>query len=281
MLAAPCFEGAPETSAPMVEESNRAFYSKMGNSEGMGHARSDMDYFPLLFTIFCITVFAPPIWLIYRIGEDLQVQHWITSIAWVMLLIPLLYFLVYIYHVTTGQLSRRLILFTLIGSCTVSLILADFILLKAFHRGNEFKAKDCLTFATKRNMETEYQRGLTFFVDCVNNLGNGTRLQEAAAKYRITQCPGYEIQLAANPRWPYLAATEESLRCGGWCTRGQPLWTRKRIQDSCSAAVSSIMLNKVRASMMQVVIFSVIAFGFVAFGVLAADRILSKYGVVW
>jgi len=242
-----------------------------------------MELFPALFTIFCFVVFIIPIWLTYHIGQDDQVQQWITQWAWIVLFLPLLYLGTHVYHVLHGVPNKILVLACLLGSSTLILILADVVLLQAFHKGNEFGAKDCNSFAAKRDMEIQYQNAKKFFSTCVIKLSkeHGITVQAAVGQYRLNDCSNYASLEANNTGWPYLARLEEVHSCGGWCTRGQPLWTFKTVQDSCSSAVADVMHNKVRWSMMQVVVYSLIAFGFVAAMLLNAAPLLQKHGIEW
>jgi len=288
-------EGAPASKAPLPAQLPEApliqQYGSMGPATPVyapfkgasmsvyGKSLDVMTMFPALFTAFCFATFITPIILSYHIGRDAQVIFWIGDyISWVAYL-PLLYVWAYAYHSIYRLPSKMVMVVCLIGSCVTLLILSDRVLLAAYDRANEFAARDCDTFPTKRELQREWDIAGTYYANCVAAAAEETGMtyETAYASYRIRDCPDYEAQLAQHPHWEYLGQLEEQQQCSGWCDRAQPLWVRGDVRDSCSAVVGDIMMNKVQWTMMQVLVYTITVLGIVSVLLVAVGPQLWRY----
>lgn len=244
-----------------------------------GKSLDVMTMFPAMFTAFCFATFITPIILSYQIGRDAQVVFWIGDyISWVIYL-PVLYVCAYAYHTIYRLPSKMVMVLCLIGSCVMLLILSDRVLLAAYDRANEFAARDCDTFPTKRELQREWEMARTFYANCVASAAedNGMTYEAAYSSYRIRDCPEYETQLVEHPHWEYLGQLEEQQQCSGWCERAQPLWVSGDVRDSCSAVVGDIMMNKVQWTMMQVLVYTILVLGIVSVLLVAVGPQLWRY----
>lgn len=238
-----------------------------------------MTMFPALFTAFCFATFITPIILSYHIGRDPQVIFWIGDyIQWVIYL-PVLYVGAYIYHTVYRLPSKMVMVLCLIGSCVTLLVLSDRVLLAAYDRANEFAARDCDTFPTKRELQREWEFARTYYANCVAAAAeeSGMTYEAAYGSYRIRDCADYSAQLAAHPHWEYLGQLEEQQHCSGWCERAQPLWVGGDVRDSCSAVVGDIMMNKIQWTMMQVLVYTITVLGIVSVLLVAVGPTLWRY----
>lgn len=227
-----------------------------------------MVHFPAMFSLFCFAVFVVPIWLVYHVGSDLEVVHWITSSSKAVIALPILYVVTHVVHHFTGRPNRLLVLACTVGSAVFLLLLGDYILMKSYTLINQLVADDCSTFASKAQVELEWQNAKTFYASCMNDMAaaNGTTVnfEEAVNRYRIQSCPEYEQQLEVNPHWSYLQQVEERYGCAGWCGRGLPLWTFRSASGPCAAAAAQVLSEKVAWTMKQVVVYSIIVLGVVS-----------------
>jgi len=238
-----------------------------------------MEMFPALFTAFCLATFMTPIVLSVHIGRDPQVLFWIgNSINWVIYL-PVFYLGSYAYHTFYRLPCKMVMVVCLIGSCVTLLVLCDRVLLAAYDRANEFAARDCDTFPTKRELQREWEGAHAFYISCVSAMAaeNSMNLETAYASYRITDCQGYEAQLVEHPRWAYLGQLEEQQHCSGWCERAQPLWVGGDVKDSCSAVVADIMMNKIQWTMMQVLVYTLVVLAILSVLLVSVGPTLWRY----
>lgn len=238
-----------------------------------------MEMFPALFTAFCLATFMTPIVLSFHIGRDPQVLFWIGDyIKWVAYL-PVLYLGAYVYHTVYRLPSKMVMTVCLIGSCVTILILSDRVLLAAYDRANEFAARDCDTFPTKRELQREWESARVYYATCVASVAEETGMtyESAYNAYRIRDCEDYAAQLAAHPHWEYLGQLEEQQLCSGWCERAQPLWVGGDVKDSCSAVVGDIMMNKVQWTMMQVLVYTITVLGIVSVLLVSVGPTLWRY----
>lgn len=242
-----------------------------------------MSNFQAMFTLFCFVLFVVPAWLVFHVGSDPEVLHWITRAAKSVIALPILIVVTHVVHHFTGRPNRILILLCTVGSAALLLIVGDMILMGSYTLINQLVADDCSTFPGKAEVELEWQNAKTFYASCVSDLaanssGNLT-FQDAVVQYRIQSCPDYEQQLEANPQWPYLEQLEDRYACAGWCARGLPLWSFKEATGPCAPAVAQILNEKVAWAMLQVVVLSIAALGVLGIGLISAAPALRKYGV--
>lgn len=219
-----------------------------------------METFPTLFTTFCFGTFITPIILSYHVGRDPQVLFWIGDyINWVIFL-PVLYVWAHIYHTMYRVPSKVVVVICLIGSCIVILVLGEHVLLDAYGRANELTARDCETFPRKMQLQRSWEAARTYYANCMTSMAGdlGISYESAVATYRIGDCSDYPTQLDQNSDWTYLASLEEQHLCAGWCEPGHAIWTLGTVRDSCSSTVADIMNNKIRWTMLQVVVYTVI-----------------------
>jgi len=279
-FAPPAAATAAAAAPPPPVKTVSQFDSKKVPVSGYSNA---LEMFPVLFTIFCFVIYIIPIWLTYQIGRDDQVQRWITKYCWVVVLLPLLYLFTHVYHVMKGVPNKILVVTCLLGSSVFLLVLGDIVLLKSYYRGNEFAAQDCLSFPAKHATEMQFQNAKLYYANCVNEISNqtGVSIPAAVSLYRITDCMNYNYQVKHNPDWPYLQRLEETFRCGGWCSPGQPLWTFQFTKDSCSRAVADTLRYKVKWSMLQVVVYSLVTLGLACTILLVLPSLLQQQGFEW
>lgn len=241
--------------------------------------------FPILFSFFCLSTFSVPIWTMYHIGEDINVQHWITTKAWYVVFLLVLYVAAHAIHTIKGRPVRMVLVTCLVGTCIVLLLSANSMLLSAHSLAEELASQDCDTFVRKRNTELAWQRALSFHTLCVRKKAKEEGLTEtqAAVKYRIHECEGYVDLVAENPDWPYLEAVEKVYRCGGWCNRGPALWvpTMGPLLDSCGAAVADVFMNNIQWTTMQVIIYATGTLAFMSTTLLVMGPLFAKMGVEW
>jgi len=241
--------------------------------------------FPILFSFFCLATFSVPIWTMYHIGEDINVQHWITTKAWCVVFLFLPYIAAHAIHTIKGRPVRMVLVSCLIGTCVVLLLLADSVLVSAHSLAEQLASQDCSSFVRKRDTELSWQRALSFHTLCARKKAKEEGLSEAQAamKYRIHECEGYIDLAADNPGWSYLEALEKVYRCGGWCYRGPALWvpsTGPRL-DSCSRAVADVMLNNIQWTTAQVIIYTTGTLAFVSTTLFVMGPLFAKMGIVW
>lgn len=254
---------------------------------GYGCINSMLSFFTgkmtWLFTLLCILLFGLPIWIIDRIGKDMQVKYWITDMLFIVWLLPCLYILTHIVHSKRSNPSRTMVIICLIGSCIWLLILGDFVLVKAYSRANVLISKDCTSDLAKSYLQVQWENAQVFYQNCMEEtaLSTGSSLEVAYSLYRIQDCQGYLGQLVANPAWPYLGALEDEYQCGGWCLRKQPLWTFKSVKDSCSATVADVLYTKVQWFTLQVVVYSTIVLVLVSFALIQTGPILRSHSIEW
>lgn len=225
-----------------------------------------LEMFPTLFTAFCFGTFITPIVLSYHVGSDPEVLFWIGNyINWVIFL-PILYVWAYIYHTIRRIPSKVVVVICLMGSCCVLLVLGEHVLLDAYDRANEFAARDCETFPRKMALQRSWDAAHAYHADCMQAMSTELNIpyESAVATHRIRDCSDYSTQLEQHSDWEYLARLEEHHLCAGWCQPAQALWTLGSTRDSCSSTVADIMENKIRWTMLQVVVYTVIVLGTVS-----------------
>lgn len=259
--------------------------AKRRRSEGMFlDVEATMRIFPAMFSFFLLGTFSMPIWITYHIGVDENVKQWISTKTWLVVFLFIPYAVAHVIHQVKGHPVRLVLVTCLVGSSVVLLLVADYVLLAAYKKGNAFAAQDCDTFAGKRAMEREWQQARDFYANCVamRAANESISFTAAVARYRIQNCPDYShIVDTAHPDWRYLGLVEETYRCSGWCTEHQPMWSFATTQDSCSSAVADVMFNKIQWSTMQVVLYTIVVLGFVSTTLITIGPILAKLGIEW
>jgi len=240
-------------------------------------------FFPWLFTLVCVILFATPIWQTYQLSQDMQVRYWISDqLSWVLIIIPFI-LLVQLWQAAKGRVLRPLVCFTLVGSCIFLLAIGDLVLLSSYTTSNALMANDCTSNLEKQRLQIQWQNAELFYTECMTQTAEatGSTLEVAYGLYRIQDCAGYSEKLNQNPAWPYLGALEQSFNCGGWCSRSQPLWTFKSVKDSCSTTVADVLYNKVQWSMLQVLMYTAFVFAFISIALIQTGPIVRSHGIKW
>eukprot|EP00927_Polykrikos_kofoidii_P062370 TRINITY_DN5717_c0_g1_i1.p1 TRINITY_DN5717_c0_g1~~TRINITY_DN5717_c0_g1_i1.p1 ORF type:complete len:1057 (+),score=149.32 TRINITY_DN5717_c0_g1_i1:196-3171(+) len=254
-----------------------------GRETARSHATTVSNIFPWLFTLLCVILFASPIMQVSRLAGDMQVQYWICGRLNVVLILPLLYAFTQFMHTMQRRPNRKLISVCLVGSCLLLLLVSNYVMLAAKHHATVLLSKDCATFKKKTGLNKQRLNAEYFYKQCINVTARNTRgtANVAFALYRIQDCQGYQEQLALNPDWPYLGALEHTYQCGGWCTRGEPLWTFKSVKDSCSLTVADVLFHRVQWCMKEVVGYTVIVLLLVSSVLIQVGAIFRTYNVTW
>lgn len=262
--------GDPEGGAPVT----------LVASAGELDLRGFFRYFPFLFTAFCIGTWIVPIWVMYHVGQDVNVTHWVTDLLQYTPWLLAVYAVAHIMHAMTGGPARLPMIVCTVGSCVVLLLLANWILIESQRLGNVFAADDCSSFEGKHRLEDQWQQARSYYSDCVDKLSvnQDIAFEAAVSKYRITDCPNYYADVAdAHPDWVYLGQLEELYHCSGWCSEEKALWTLKPTKDACSAAVAQTMGTKIRWGMMQVMFYNITVLCVVSIFLVLATPALQRY----
>eukprot|EP00927_Polykrikos_kofoidii_P084582 TRINITY_DN8956_c0_g1_i1.p1 TRINITY_DN8956_c0_g1~~TRINITY_DN8956_c0_g1_i1.p1 ORF type:complete len:762 (-),score=95.92 TRINITY_DN8956_c0_g1_i1:32-2317(-) len=241
------------------------------------------SFYPWLFSLLCIAIFASPIIEVVNLAGNMQVQFWICSRLTVVLILPLLYSVTHVVHMMRASAHRKLVIVSLVGSCIFLLVLCDWVLLIAKHKANLLLSSDCTTFEAKHNLNQQWLNAELFYRECMNATMRETGASGSVAYglYRIQDCYNYRILVGNNPDLPYLGALEQNYECGGWCTRNEPLWTFKTVKDSCSVTVAYELIHTVQSSMMEVVSYSTIVLVCVSLALLKVSPMLRSHGISW
>lgn len=234
-----------------------------------------VQHFAFFFSFASFVVLMIPISLIYYVGQDAQVRYWITERLSMVLWLIVVFVIAHLIHWYLGRPCRILIVCCTVGSCAFIVILSDIVLIGSYRITNEFRARDCTTFAGKRDVEQEWQAAYSFYANCEFN--------DFAAPYayKIEHCKGYQEQLAIHPAWNYLADLEVVQQCGGWCEAGPALWTLLPVRDACTATVAHELTNTVGRNIWKVIIYTIIWLTLSSAALLRMGPLLRKYGVDW
>jgi len=238
---------------------------------------------PWFYTLLCFILFASPIGHTYSLSQDMQVRYWITDRLAVVLLLPALYAAVQFWQAANCRIMRPLVGLSLIGSCVFLFFLGDMAILRSAKVENSLVSQDCETDLEKHKIQIQWQNAYLFYQQCMEKTfeQTGTSLEVSYGLYRIQDCAGYTDQLYANPAWPYLGQLEEKYNCGGWCKRGQPLWTFKPVKDSCSTTVADVLSNRVQFGMSQVLLYMLLVVIFCSLVLIQAGPIMRSHGIKW
>mmetsp|Transcript_68499 Transcript_68499/g.135371 ORF Transcript_68499/g.135371 Transcript_68499/m.135371 type:complete len:273 (+) Transcript_68499:102-920(+) len=119
----------------------------------------------------------------------------------------------------------------------------------------QLTARDCESFPVKARLERSWWRAYELWDSCTKELArtSGASQQEVKAFARFESCSEYrplilhEDHLAND--WKFLAETEHTHHCGGWCTVQPSIWRAgSPIGDSCSMAVARVFVGTGRMS---------------------------------
>jgi hypothetical protein len=274
----PGTEFSPSFFSMSAEQGEMAPPSKAGSKA----IEKLLTLFPTIFSLFIVGVYIMPLWMLYHAGNDPNVQQWITKHLWVpVLVLPLVYFAVHMLHLVRRTPSKPAVVLTLYGSAVVLLIAAEMLEVNSYAMGNAMMAMDCDASDGKRAMQNQYMSAVTFYANCAQTVATSRNITfgQAVATYRIRDCPGYLEQ--ANSDWAYLAYLEDSYQCSGWCEERPSLFTHRTTKDSCQSVVADVFLNKVKFTMVQVIIYNIVVLTFVSIVSLRVGPVLRKFGIPW
>jgi len=240
--------------------------------------------FPTLFLMFCFGVFAAPIAIVMHMGGDPTVKQFVARYSAVVLILPVIFTLAYIFHIRNrGQPNRIVITFTLILSCIVLLTLGETYLVAAYQKAPLLASMDCSALQEKYQIQQEWENARGFYATCMSQKADSDKISfgAAVAAYRMQDCDAYSTQLEIHPVWKYLAGLEENQRCAGWCQEEQPMWTKEHTFDACSPVVAQILQDKVEWSMKQVIFYTLFTLMVISVILISIHSLLAKLHIEW
>lgn len=247
-------------------------------------AQRVLNVFPVGFLLFCVAMFVMPIYLVLNVGEDPTARQWFPHLTRIVIVLPVLYFITLLVHQFKGRPSRVLVTLSLIGSCLVLLIISNILLMEAYEMTPMFAAEsDCMSWQPKREMQGSWELARTYYATCAQDLAKKNNITFAAAvsQYRIQDCPKYNEDVTLHPDWAYLDYLEATQWCSGWCTAGQSIWTKQRVQDACSPVVAQVIHDKMVWPLKQVCFYSVFTIAVASVVIVSIPRVLAEYGIDW
>jgi len=251
--------------------------SKRHKGDGINLAR----IFPFLFSFCCFIIFSVPIWLMVHLGQDVTVEYWMKG-SWcgAVLLLPLPFLAAYFVHVKLRRPHKPTVLVCLLLPSGVLLVLGDLLVSVSSNRADQLRSMDCDTFNLKRDLERSREAAQHLYSQCIKNSHNLTG--EAGQNFRLPDCSEFDNAYQKHKRdWGYLWHLEEEEQCGGWCYPDKPLFTKRDVRDSCSAAAAEVFGIKVKRMAQQVVATSLLVLVATSLGNLAAGPGLRSIGVDW
>lgn len=230
----------------------------MSNEFGVRYrGRSDkgvdlMRIFAAAFTLSCLLLFAAPVVKCIDLAFSIEVTFWLGLVPRVFVFFPLGFILVaHIIHWRRQAPNKYAILLATVGSALVLLVLSHRLLGQAASLSAKFSSTDC-SFPQKHELELAHQAAKSFFESCQ------AQSENADYNYMITDCRGYQEQLATHPSWNYLEKLEQRYACAGWCTTDKPLWGFAfTTRAPCSGIVGQILQTSVSQVAKQVFIYCI------------------------
>lgn len=229
--------------------------------EVRGPRLSVLRIFPAAFSLCILIVFIWPILATYHMAVDESVAYWIGSYGKIALLLPLIFAVTHVVHISLGRPSKPAVLTSLVVPCVVLLVLGDVVLSSSYNWTFALSSNDCNTFAGKQELQNAWDAAYSVYSTCIEEtVKKHPQLSESKAfrLYRLQECEEYETELKKHEAaWTYLRHVEDTYACSGWCTTAKPIWTFEDTMDSCSTTVSQVFSTKVQRVSWQIIIYIV------------------------
>lgn len=199
--------------------------------------------FPSLFTFALLLLFLTPILQVVYICGDIDVQFWIGGwFGKAAALLPLVFVGGFFAHLKLRRPHKASAAICLVVPSLFLIGEAITLMVGANSEASKLLSSDC-----KGSLQSAWDDASRTLTTCLGNVTQAT----------LQQCPSYYLSLAAQEKdWTYLQSVESRLGCGGWCSIHKPLWTLQNPSESCSQAVSQVLLRRVARTSQQILLYS-------------------------
>lgn len=216
--------------------------------------------FPSAFTLAQILLFLVPTYLLVHAASNPVVEYWHGEWYYVLCVIPVIIFVVHLYHNRNGP-DRYITNLSLLFPSALLFVFGMNMLTNAILRGDKLFSLDCDSMTKKAYLQYEWEAAHKFYGDCLKDSAKERNLTRGylAKNFRIQDCIDYKSALLDHwHSWRYLRYLEEEHDCTGFCEPGEQLWSKGRHKDACTIAVASTFKYIVKTSCTQVVAISLI-----------------------
>lgn len=197
--------------------------------------------------IVSMLVSAHPFVLAADLAQDADAQFWLGKAPIGILFLPILYLLVYIFHLQSAGPRFVGMYMSIIVPTAVFFGFGFWVLYQAailqdkVNGGCQLNAHDEVG-----QLQQAWDAAATFHAEC---------------HAPLSQCDGYAEELGAKPgrrrEWEYLASLERSSGCGGWCEPGPRLWGPDAASVACTDVVAH-SCSKLTLGAYQFMVYAVV-----------------------
>jgi len=207
------------------------------------------------FVSSCL-IFLFPLMSVWDVAFDTHFAFWFGNyVFWWTLPIPLLFLIVWIYHMRRHYPKRKAVMISIIVPCVTFFLIGMSLKVKSDHLMDTIIYDDCGIHSEEiRDLDAAAQDAEEFFQQC-----NPSGLQ-----ITLENCPQYpEWRKKHSRQWEYLKYLQNDCGCTNFCHSGRrSLWNLEPggglggPQDACSNCVLSVMRTKIQPKAFQLMAYA-------------------------
>jgi len=202
---------------------------------------------------FLVNLF--PLMSVWDVAFDTHVTFWFGNYPfWWTLPIPLMFLVVFAYHMKRHHPKRKAVMMSIIIPCVVFFLLGASLKVKSDHLMDHIIYDDCGTHSQQfRDLDMAATEAEKKFAQC-NPSGFGA--------VTLENCPDFAEWRKPHAReWDYLQFLENDCGCTNFCHSSRmSVWTppAARAHDACSNCVLSVMRTKVQHVGNQLMLYAIL-----------------------